>query len=195
MDTAQVEARSAPPTDRLVTAAEYAEHPEWGPCELIRGRIVTRPYALPIRGFLSAEISFAVGRFLESHRLGKLFVGQVGIVLERNPDTVRGPDVGFVRMEHLPPKGEEDGYFETPPDLCVEIVSPTDRWSEVEEKVDMFLAAGVTLVWVVDPKTRKAHVFRKGREVRVVDAKGSLDGEDVLPGFTLPLAEVFATIE
>lgn len=145
-------------------------------------------------GFLCFVLGKLLDRYAESRGLGRVFVGDAGVLVERDPDTVRGPDVGFVRTEHLPPQGEEDGYFETPPDLCVEIVSPTDRWSEITEKVDMFLAAGVTLVWVVDPQAHKAHVFRKGREVRVVGRNDSLDGEDVLPGFTLTLTDAFAAL-
>jgi Uma2 family endonuclease len=149
----------------------------------------------PKHGFLANEIAFHISRYARQKQIGRVFVGDAGVYVERDPDTIRGPDVGFVRTERLPPMAAQDEYFETAPDLCVEVVSPTDRWSEVEEKVDMFLAAGAGLVWVVDPQTRKAHVYRKGREVKVVDAKGSLEGEDVLPGFALPLAEVFSAVE
>jgi Uma2 family endonuclease len=175
MITAQAPARPAPPTDRLVTAKEFAEHPEWGPCELVRGKVVAMTNPKPKHGFLANEIAFHISRYAREKQLG--------------------PDVGFVRTERLPPKAAQDEYFETAPDLCVEVVSPTDRWSEISEKVDLFLGIGVRLVWVVDPQTRKAHVYRKGREVKVVDAKGSLDGEDVLPGFALPLADVFSAVE
>lgn len=195
MAIATMHPRPQPPVDRLVTAAEFAEHPEWGPCELIRGKVVTMTNPKPDHGFLAFAIGKLIDRYAEPRGLGRVFVGDSGIFIERDPDTIRGPDVGFVRQERLPSKRALKEYFTAPPDLCVEIVSPTDRWSEISEKVDMFLSIGVALVWVIDPQTRKAHAYRKGREVRVVDAKGSLDGEDVLPGFAPPLADVFSVLE
>jgi Uma2 family endonuclease len=136
-------------------------------------------------------MAFRITRYAKERGLGKVFIGDAGVFMQRDPDTVRGPDVLFVRTSRLPPREALKSYFEIPPDLCVEVVSPTDRWSKITEKVDMFLAFGVILVWVIDPQTRTAHVYRKGREVRVVLSTESLDGEDVLPGFALPLAELF----
>jgi len=194
MTTAQLDTRPKPPVDRPLTAEEFGELPDCEPCELIRGRVVPLTYSGLMRSLLATKTAFRLAGYAKDKGLGQVFVGQVGIVLERNPDTVRGPDVGFICTGRMPPQEELDEYLKVPPDLCVEVVSPGDRWPKITEKVDMFLAFGVTLVWVIDPQTRTAHVYRKGREVRVVQATGSLEGEDVLPGFMLPLAELFGEL-
>jgi len=179
----------APPADRLITAEEFGRHPEWGPCELIKGKVVPLTVPKPRHGDISFEVAFRIGLFVRERKLGKVFTNDSGMLIERNPDTVRGPDVGFLSASRLPKNLDE--YLEVPFDLCVEVVSPTDAWSEVTEKVDMYLAAGVVLVWVLDPQKKSAHIFRKGREALVVDERGSLGGEDVLPGFTLQLSDIF----
>ncbi|MGD0093742.1 MAG: Uma2 family endonuclease [Planctomycetota bacterium] len=195
MTTAQLLERPRPRVQRLMTAEEFAELPDEGPCELVRGKVVPLSNPGGEHGLLEFEIGFQIGLHVKQKRLGKVSCGDAGIILERDPDTVRGPDVAFIRAGRLPSRGRVKGYFKVPPDLCVEVVSPTDRWSEITEKVEMFLAAGVILVWVLDPRTHTARVYRKGREVRVVHLDGSLNGEDVLPGFRLSLAELFAAAE
>lgn len=186
--------RPQPPTDRLVTAEEFADHPEWGPCELIRGKVVSLSNPKPQHGVLSSEVAGLLRDYVRPRKLGLVFVGDAGLFIERDPDTVRGPDVGFISRERMAQQKSLQKYFEFAPELCVEVVSPTDRWTEIVEKVDMFLAMGVLLVWVIDPKLRNAHVYRKGRETLVVEAGGALDGEDVLPGFRLALGEMFAAL-
>jgi Uma2 family endonuclease len=102
---------------------------------------------------------------------------------------VRGPDLAFVSAERIrdnpPPRR---GFWELAPDLAVEIVSPEDEEKDLREKVDDYLRAGVRLVWLIDPRARRARVYRPGAEVQTVEAGGSLDGGDVLPEFTIPVA-------
>ena len=115
-----------------------------------------------------------------------------GFILRRDPDLVRAPDQAFVsqaRLEANPPP--ERGYWELAPDLAVEIISPEDRAGEIEEKVRDYLQAGVRLVWLLYPLTRRAHVYAADGSVRVILEERELDGEDVLPGFRAPLAELF----
>ena len=165
--------------------------------ELIRGKVV--PLSIPklLHGLIVAIITARLlGYFVMKGKLGKVFCNDAGIIVERDPDTVRGPDVGFISAGRSPVKDAMQQYMEVAPELCVEVVSPSDRWSEITEKVDMFLDKGVAkLVWVVDPKTRKAHVYRKGRETLIVETSGALSGEDVLPGFSLPLKDVFSVLD
>jgi Uma2 family endonuclease len=113
-----------------------------------------------------------------------------GFVLNRGPDTVRAPDVAFVARSRLS-TAPSWGFPELAPDLVVEVVSPWDRASEVSAKAAMWLDAGVRLVWVVDPQARLATVPHPGGQDSVLREDGTLDGEDVLPGFRLPLASVF----
>ena len=181
------------PIDRLVTGVELGEHPEWGSVELVRGKVTpVTPPKWP-HGIVAMTIGTAIASFAKGKGLGKVAGCDSGIYVSRNPDTVRGPDVCFISAEKYR-RSKTDGYLEVPPDLCVEVLSPGDAWSEVAEKIEEYLAFGVVLVWVVDPQRRKVHVYRKDRPIRVVAAGGKLDGEDVLPGFEMPLDEVFADI-
>ncbi|MBE7462182.1 MAG: Uma2 family endonuclease [Planctomycetes bacterium] len=193
MSVAQRQPNRVPSADRLVTAEEFARHPEWGPCELIRGKVRPLTNPKPKHGLVSAEIAYRIGHFARTGKLGRVFTNDAGMLIERNPDTVRGPDIGFIRTERVPANLDE--YLQVPYDLCVEVVSPSDAWSDVTEKVDMYLEAGVALVWVIDPQKGNAHVFRQGRETLLIASTGSLDGEDILPGFALSLADLWAAAQ
>ena len=120
-----------------------------------------------------------------------LFGQDTGFLIERDPDTVRAPDVAFVSAARTPEIGRR-GYVPFAPDLAVEILSPGDRPSEVLEKVAAWLGAGTRLVWVIDPDRGNARVHRADGSTSIVPEDGALDGEDVLPGFNCPLAEVLA---
>lgn len=140
------------------------------------------------------KLAMRVGTFVEKHDLGELFSGDSGVYLDRDPDTVRGPDLHFVRKDNAGSL-DWDSFLDVAPDLCIEIVSPSDKWSDIEEKVEQFLTLGSKLVWVMDPKTRKAHVRRSDGSREVIPQTGTLSGEDVLPGFTLALSELFGAVE
>jgi Uma2 family endonuclease len=182
------------PVDRLVTGEELLRHPEWGPCELIRGKVLRVCRPNNEHGILLGELNYHIGNFVRPRKLGILFCGDSGVYIERGPDTVRGPDLHFIRAEMA---GTIDlkGYLETAPDLCVEIISPNDKWSDVEEKVKEFLGLGSKLVWIIDPRTQDAHVRRANGTRDLIPATGVLTGEDVLPGFKLPLSELFAAVK
>jgi Uma2 family endonuclease len=130
-----------------------------------------------------------MGNYIEDHRLGVLY-DQSGFVFERDPDTLLEPDLSFVRRDRVPL--DEDAYPEIPPDLVVEVVSPSQTGPSVEEKVSIYLATGVRLVWVLDPARRTLRVHRADGSDQMLSEVDIVDGEDVLPGFQLPLAELFA---
>jgi Uma2 family endonuclease len=117
-------------------------------------------------------------------------VGDAGFKLATNPDTVRGPDLAFIRRDRVPTPSPV-GYAEFAPDLVVEVLSPGDRPGEVLAKVADWLSAGTSLVWVVDPERRQARVYRRDGSQALVSAGQMLDGEDVMPGFSCPLEAVF----
>jgi Uma2 family endonuclease len=117
---------------------------------------------------------------------------ETGFRIARDPDTVRAPDVAFVCAQRLPSRRPR-GYFEGPPDLAVEVVSPEDRASEVMAKVEDWLRAGCQEVWVVDPKTETVSLYRSRDESRILRLGGRLTSGELLPGFTLPVADIFAT--
>jgi Uma2 family endonuclease len=162
---------------------------------LIRGNVVLVCRPNFEHGELMTELAFALKGFVKEKKLGSIISGDSGVYLERGPDTVRGPDVYFISKERRPSDKESRlGYLDVAPELCVEIVLPKDRWSKIISKVDMFLNAGVKLIWIIDPKTRKAHIFRADKTVAMLDATGALSGETVLPGFELSLHDLFAVL-
>jgi Uma2 family endonuclease len=175
---------------RLVTAEELFHYPDPKRYELVRG--VPRVSEPP--GGVHGRLAMKLGARLDEH-VTRLGLGTVlvvaGYVLERAPDTVRGPDVSFVSTTRLPPDRIPEQFIPGPPDLAVEILSPGDGWSETEEKVADYLAGGARLVWLVDPRERRVMVRYPDRPPRVLTDRDILDGEDVVPGFALDLAGLF----
>ncbi len=158
--------------------------------ELVQGELKEMAPAGHQHGHVAHEIALSLGLHVKANKLGGVYAAETGFKLTEDPDTVRAPDVAFVaasRLENLP----DTGYFPGPPDLAVEIVSPNDRFSEVEEKVEMWLFYGVRMVVTINPQTRTATVYRSLDNIRMVRDEGRLEGADVIPGWVLPLAEIF----
>ena len=184
------------PTHRLVKAEELMNHPEWGPCELVRGKVIPVCRPLNEHGLLVHRMSVRVGNFVEKHNLGRCFTGDSGVFLERDPDTVRGPDFHFVRADRWPGKEALKSYLTVAPDLCVEIISLNDNHKDLEQKISEYQAFGVKRVWVIDPKSCTARVYRGDvKRPEIIPAAGSLSGEDILPGFELTLKDLFAALD
>ena len=157
--------------------------------ELVRGRLVVREPPGTWHGAISAKLTYLLAGFVQHQGLGLVFGQDTGFKIGSDPDTVRAPDVAFVARERVAVIRER-GYAELAPDLLAEILSPDDRPAEVLAKVADWLAAGTTIVWVLDPERREARVYRQDGSLSVFGSDGSLDGEDVLPGFTCPLKDV-----
>ena len=157
--------------------------------ELVRGRLVVREPAGYVHGDVAMRIGAAILQHVDANSLGRVFAAETGFTLSRGPDTVRAPDVAFIRSERLPSPPPR-GFAELAPDLAVEVLSPGDRPGEVLEKVGDWLNAGTILVWVVDPGRRIARVYRADGSESHVDDDGALEGEALLPGFRLPLPVV-----
>jgi Uma2 family endonuclease len=175
---------------RAVTAEELFNSPDPRRRELVRG--VPRVSEPP--GGVHGRLALKLGGLLDAHvaRLGPgTVLVEAGYVLERAPDTVRGPDISFVSAMRLPPDRLPEQYISGPPDLAIEILSPGDRWSEIEEKVADYLQAGARRVWLVDPRGRQVIVRYADRPPKVLTDRDTLDGEEVVPGFALPPAELF----
>jgi Uma2 family endonuclease len=183
-------------TTKLMTADELLAMPGDGrPWELVRGEL----RQVSPSGFESSAIATTIGAWLAVYvierRLGIVTVAEGGYVFEHDPDTVLAPDVAFVRREHVPARADGRKFSRIPPDLAVEVVSPTDRPRAVAEKIAIYLATGVPLVWVVDPAARSATVYRPGREPLARSVDDILDGEEIVPRFQLRLADVFAAVD
>ena len=140
-------------------------------------------------GGIAGAIFGELYMWTRKHRLGKLYAAETGFVIGRAPDTLRAPDVAFVAAERVPASGA--GFFEGHPDLAVEVVSPGDRESDIDEKVQMWLDAGTQEVWVAWPRTRSMTVHRPGAEVVLLHGGDTLEAGPVLPGFTLAVSQVF----
>ena len=159
--------------------------------ELVLGVLCETVAAGIEHGEIAVNIAAPLRVFVRQERLGRVIASDAGIRLERGPDTVREPDVAFISAERLPLGVRVRGYSDVVPDLVVEIISPSDSHQAVHDKACMWLYHGVTLVWVVDPDRRTVTV-RQSRESTVVLGEGDmLDGSPVLPGFAMPVAEVF----
>src|SRR5262249_44413617 len=144
----------------LLTAEQFAARPDPGYLEeLVRGRIVPMPMPKPRHGYICNKAGRIFGNFVEEHRLGWVFNNDSGVITERNPDTVRGADIAFYSYNRLPPGDLPDSYPGVAPELVIEVRSHGDRWPEVLAKVAEYLAAGVSIVVVLDDKRRSAHLF------------------------------------
>jgi Uma2 family endonuclease len=158
--------------------------------ELVRGELIVREPAGSRHGDVAARLLIAVGAFVESRSLGRVFAAETGFRLRENPDTVRAPDVAFVRRGRLSDPLPR-GYAAVAPDLVIEVLSPDDRPGDVLSKVGDWLEAGTTLVWVVDPDRRTARIYRADGSQELVTDADRLDGEAVLPEFQYELPRAF----
>jgi Uma2 family endonuclease len=181
-------------TQKLLTAEEFArlpEPPDGSRQELVRGVIET----IPPPGFRHSKITFQIAKILDRH-VGANHLGQVipetGMVIERGPDTARGPDVAFWSAARLPPGPVPSGYPEVVADLCVEVLSPGQTRRSIQAKVREYLWSGVRLVWIVDPDDQTVTVYRSPDEAHLLHETATLSGGDVLPGFEVRVANLFA---
>ena len=174
----------------ISTAEQLLTHPAPGRHELVRGELRSMSPAGKWHGAVAMQVGARLTNFVEEHDLGMVFAAETGFVLARNPDTVLAPDVSFVRKDRLADVTER-GFFEGPADLAVEVLSPDDTKTKVREKVACWLEHGTRLVWVVDPRTRRATVHHADHAARALDAADVLDGEDVVPGLRLPVADLW----
>jgi len=157
--------------------------------ELVRGELVVREPAGFQHGVVAMNLAIAIHTFVRAHRLGTVLAAETGFKLFTNPDTVRAPDVAFIRADRVPAPPPR-GFPAMAPDLAVEVLSPDDRPGEVLQKVADWLNAGVRLVWVVDPGRRSARVYRPDGVDSQLTERDALDGEDVLPGLAIPVGDV-----
>jgi len=160
--------------------------------ELVRGELRMMAPAGGDHGGITNNIAYLLTSHAKANRLGQVFAAETGYMLTRSPDTVRGADVSFIRAERIPPEGRPKGYWEIPPDLAVEVLSPTDTVEEIEEKVDDYLAAGTRAVWVVSPKRRTVTFYRPGSSPAIFSEGDTVDGGDVVVGFRCLASEFFA---
>ena len=179
-------------TTQPVTAEELLNMPDDGfRYELIRGELRKMPPA----GHIHGEYALSIGASLQTHAkangLGKTYAAETGFRLESDPDHVRAPDAAFVRRDRAEEAREAPGFFPGPPDVAVEVISPTDRYTEVEEKVADWLAAGTLAVIVVDPRRRTVKVHRSPTDVVALTESDVLSVGEVVPGWQMAVRDIF----
>ncbi len=158
--------------------------------ELIRGELIEMTLPGGKHGNIALEIGWLLRSFVQTQKLGKIMV-ETGFRLTTDPDTVRAPDVSFLLAKKIPSDGLPDGFISGAPDLAVEIVSPNDTASDIQDKVQDYLAYGTQVVWVVYPQQRLVIVHHPDGMARILREAESLDGEPVLPGFSCKIEEIF----
>ena len=156
--------------------------------ELIKGELLTMPLPKRPHGRVSATLTMLLLQHARSNRLGEV-CAETGYQLERDPDTVLGPDVSFVAQHRI--DEAIDGYYQGPPDLVVEVRSPGDRRGKVEHKLSLWLESGAKSVWLVNPRQRTVEVISSTGERRVLYETDELV-DDTVPGFRVAVSEIFA---
>lgn len=176
----------------LMTIEEFAKLPDppnGSRLELVRGEVVVMPPPKGKHGVSCSAVARELGVHAKRTNSGWVTSNDTGVVLERGPDTLRGPDVAFWSIARQPTV--PDGYFDIPPDLAVEVLSPGDRRGDVRAKIKDYLFYGVKLVWLVDPEARTVTVYSGALRGTEYDESDTIDGGDVLPGFSCKVAELF----
>ncbi len=180
-------------TAKLYTAEDLWEMPGDEPWELWEGELQTVPGAGGVASELAGWIGVLISQYVRPRRAGLLTGPDGGYVLARNPDTVLVPDLAFTRWNRLPADRKSDWFGLVPPDFVVEIVGWSARpQPPVAAKMALYRRAGVPLVWWVNPDRRTVTVYRDGEDLREFGEGDDLDGGEVLPGFRLAVAEIFA---
>lgn len=157
--------------------------------ELVAGELRTRSPAGYEHGTRASALLYV---HVEQHNLGEVTAAETGFIIRRNPDTVRAPDAGFVSNDTLQQFGRPTrGYYPHGPDLAVEVLSPDESQAEIDEKIEDWFAGGARSVWIVNPRRKTVTVYRSLEEIRVLTERDVLESEDVVTGFTCPVARLF----
>ncbi len=178
----------------LVTVEEFEAMVFEFPADLIQGKVVQMPPPGGVHGRVCLNVGYLLETWSRTADLGTVTANDSAVVTRRDPDSVRGCDVMFTRWEKLPGRELPRGAFQTPPDLVVEVQSPSDRWRDIMAKVGEYLDAGVTEVWVVDPEDQSVDVFRNDRKQIRLSSHQLLSSQDVLPGFECAVSEFFRQV-
>ena len=181
--------------DELLTMPHRDEHGNYCLLELVRGEVRRMSPTGGTHGYICFELGAELRTFIKARDLGAGFGAETGFLVERNPDSVLGADIAFVSKKRL--KGIEnfDKFIPFAPDLAVEVLSPSNTVSEIDEKIALYFAAGARMVWIVKPKQRTVSVYTSPFDVRILREGDTLDGGDVLPGFSYELSKLFAAVQ
>ncbi len=176
-------------TKKPWTADELYRLPEGWRYEIDEGELVIMSPAGKRHSRLTMRIARILGNFVEAHSLGEVDGGELGVYLQREPQTLRGIDVAFYSNERNKQVGDIEGFPDVPPDLVVEVHLPDER--DMYRKVQQYLAAGVRSVWVIDPRKRTLTQHWPGEQPAAIAEMDATVREPVLPGFECRLLDLF----
>jgi Uma2 family endonuclease len=175
--------------EALITVDEFRDMDFDVPVELVRGEVVELPGPNTWHGYICACVVHAL-KLWDTSNAGFVIASDSGVLTERNPDTLRGPDVYFIGRERLPDGRLPERWIEVAPDLAVEVVSPSDSWRHLWEMIHEYFALGVREVWVIDPRKRRVHVMESNDEPRILSDVETLESAVVLRGFSCPVSDL-----
>lgn len=180
------------PGPTLITAEQFMEKYAGLNIDLVRGQL--KEYGMPSgrHGEVCSKATRLIGNHVEDGQLGRTMSNDTHILTRRNPDTVRGVDLCYFSFSRMPPGPAPEGVCEVPPELCVEVRSPSNTWSAIFVKVGEYLSIGVTAVLVLDPDGQTASVYRDNGNQQILTVADTLTLPDVLPGFAVQVRRFFA---
>ena len=176
---------------KLLTAEEFFLLPEpedGSQQELVRGEIITMPPPGGMHGVSCNKAGRRIGNFVEDNDRGTVTSNDTGFITERGPDSVRGPDIAYWSKERL--TEVPVGYIEIPPDMLVEVLSPSNTSKQIRTKIKEYFEKGVRLVWVIAPEDRTLTIYRMPDEGRLLHETATVTGEEVLVGFTCRVSDL-----
>jgi Uma2 family endonuclease len=159
--------------------------------ELIAGELFVMSPGNWRHGALAGEMHGLLWSYVKAKSLGVVFAAETGYLLQRDPDTVRAPDVSFIHRDNFPADNPKDAYWPGAPDLAVEVLSPDDRKTKVAEKTQAWLDAGAKLVWNIDPQAQRVTVHRADGSTETLTLDDQLTGDDIVPGFSCRVGDIF----
>ena len=177
--------------EKLLTAEEFfllPSPPDGSQQELVRGEIITMPPPGGLHGVCCLKAGRRIGNFVDDGPGGTVTSNDTGFITERDPDSVRGPDISYWSKERL--KEVPVGYILIAPDMLVEVLSPSNTWKQIRAKIKEYFAKGVRLVWVLSPEDRTLTIYRTPDEGRILHETATVTGEDVLPGFMCRVSDL-----
>lgn len=180
-------------TRTLMTLSDFEKAAaRLGPCELVRGEVIPLSPAGFWHGRIVVNVATLLQIWCRQTGLGRVLGGEVGLVVEKEPGTVRGADVAYFSYERLPAQIKPEGFSVVPPNLAVEVVGKGQGWRQMVEKAGEYLQMGVDRVWILDPRTRRIHIFQSEAEPNALGSGQTLSDDLILPGFSCPVDELFA---
>ncbi len=177
--------------EKLLTAEEFfllPSPPDGSQQELVRGEIITMPPPGGLHGVCCLKAGRRIGNFVDDGPSGTVTSNDTGFITERDPDSVRGPDIAYWSKERL--SEVPVGYIAIAPDMLVEVLSPSNTWKQIRTKLKEYFARGVRLVWVLAPEDRTLTIYRTPDEGRILHETATVTGEDVLPGFACRVSDL-----